>query len=81
MAIEQINTTLAMASSRQLALCCTPIFPAEVVMDPIQGPAQEYGVDFTVSGNIVSWDPGSDLDSILNSGETPVLRFIYTRSI
>jgi len=76
--VEQIELTVGMISARQLTLGDTPLTNTEVSVDPIGGPAQEYGVDFSVTGSIVSWDPGSDIDSIANTPLTTViLRIIY----
>jgi hypothetical protein len=78
--VEQITLTPGIISARKLTLTHTPVSSTEVAVDPIGGPAQEYGVDYSVSLNEVSWGIGSDIDSIANTpGSTVILRIIYER--
>ena len=78
--VEQIDLTPVMIAARQVVLAYTPASTTEVAVDPIGGPAQEYGVDYSASSNVVSWGIGSDIDSIANTpGSTVVLRIIYER--
>lgn len=64
-----------------LSLNYVPILPDEVSVDPIGGPAQVYGVDFTVTGSTLSWDlPGSDIKGVIDEGFVVNIRVMYERN-
>jgi hypothetical protein len=63
------------ATAKQLTLTGTPLTPAKVLVDFIGGSAQEYAVDYTVSGAVLDWS-GLGLDTLpLASGDK--LRIVY----
>lgn len=62
------------ALAKQITLLATPGIPSEVVLDIQGGGAAFYGTDFTISGNILTWN-GLALDGILATGDR--LRIIY----
>lgn len=63
------------AAAKQLTLSATPGVASKVLVDALGGSAQEYGVDYTVTGSILSWS-GLGLDSIgLSAGDK--LRIVY----
>lgn len=55
-------------TNKQIILSAFPGTPTLVVLDQIEGSPQQYAVDFTVSGNILSWS-GLGLDGSLVSGD------------
>ena len=61
--VEYRTITLAEATNKQLVLAQVPGNPTRVKLDVIGGCAQEYGVDFSVVGNVVEWT-GLGLDDI-----------------
>ena len=62
------------AAAKQLTLGATPATPNYTVLEISGAPSQFYGVDFAVSGAILSWS-GLGLDGILSSGDQ--LTIIY----
>lgn len=62
------------AAAKSLTLSGTPAVSASTLLDPIGGGAQEYGVDYAVVGNILSW-ASLGLDGILTTGDK--LRIVY----
>jgi len=73
--VENRVLTSGEASAEQLTLAFTPGTPSYVAVDPEGGPTQFFGLDFTVSGNILSWS-GLGLSGLLSTGDR--LRIIYT---
>jgi len=67
--VEYRTITSGEASAKQLTLAHTPSTSNLVMVDAIGGGAQWFGVDFTVSSNILNWS-GYGLDGILASGDT-----------
>lgn len=61
-------------TAKELTLVATPGTALKVVVDLISGCAQIYGTDFSVSGNILTWN-GLGLDGVLITGD--VLRVQY----
>jgi hypothetical protein len=61
-------------TAKEITLPHTPIVAGETVLDVIGGCSQEYSVDYTVSGNTLSWN-GLALDGVLTAGD--ILRVIY----
>jgi len=62
------------AVAEQLTLNFTPTDPTKVVLIPLGGTAQELGIDFSVSGNILSW-VGLGLSGFLASGDKIVVLY------
>lgn len=56
MEVEYRTITGGEATSKSLVLSQTPVAPTMVMLDVIGGSAQEFSVDYTVSGSTVSWD-------------------------
>ena len=74
--VEQRDITGILAG--QITLASTPAVPSEVAVDPVGGPAQRYGADFTVAGNILTWNiPGSDILRVVTGGYPTIIRIIY----
>jgi hypothetical protein len=62
-------------TSKSLVLSGLPAVANRVLLDIIGGGAQEYSVDYSVSGTTLSWN-GLGLDGILTTGDK--LRITYT---
>lgn len=60
--------TVVDISNKQIALSKTPTTANKTRVIVIGGINQEYDVDFTVSGNILSWN-GLGLDGVLEAGD------------
>lgn len=72
--VEYRTITSGEESSKSLTLASTPSDPTTVILDVAGGPAQVYGDDFTVSGDVLSWS-GLGLDGLLE--ENDQLRIVY----
>ena len=67
LSISQIKSTVyyrytlqaADITAKQITLPSTPIEPLDVTMDVHQGIEQKSGLDFTVTGNVLSWSGNS----------------------
>lgn len=65
------------AAAKSLTLAQTPSIPGEILVDAIGGGAQEWSVDYTVSGAVLSWS-GLGLDGILATGDKLRVFYHYT---
>lgn len=72
--VDNHTLTSGEISAKQLTLPSTPTVPTRVIIDVRGGTCQVYGIDFTVSGDIVDWD-GYALDGQISAGE--ILRIQY----
>lgn len=68
----------------EITLAYAPVSPTEVAVDPIGGPAQVYGEDFTVSGETLTWNiVGSDILQVVTEGVSigynTTVRIMYER--
>lgn len=73
--VEYFAIDAGEAAAKAVTLSGTPTAPTAVLFDVIDGgSAQVYSLDFTVSGNIVSW-AGGRLDGIL--AEADELRIVW----
>lgn len=61
-------------SNKFVTLSSSPATPSATILDVIGGVAQDYSVDFTVSGTTLSWS-GLGLDGILSSGDKLIVQF------
>ena len=62
------------ALAKQLTLAATPAIGAYTLLDIIGGGAQQYSVDFTVTGAVLNWNT-TNLGTLLSAGD--VLRIVY----
>jgi hypothetical protein len=72
--VEYYTLTAPQAAAEQITLGGTPDTASKVILDVIGGTSQEFGVDYTVSGDVLSWS-GLGLDGVLVDGDK--LRVIY----
>jgi hypothetical protein len=71
---EYRTITVGEAAAMQLTLANTPNDPTKVMLDFIGGTSQEYGVDYSVTGNVLTWN-GYALQSVLDTGDR--IRILY----
>lgn len=72
--VENRTLTTLEATNMQLTLDNTPPQNLKVSLDIVSGVTQEYGTDYIVNGNILSWS-GLALETVLSAGDK--LRIIY----
>jgi hypothetical protein len=72
--VETRVVTSGEISAQQLTLAAAPFDGTQVLIDVIEDGPQAYGIDFTVSGNVVQW-AGLDLGPAISAGS--VLRIQY----
>lgn len=53
--VENFTITAPILSAKQVTLSFAPTTPAVTILTPLGGIQQEYGVDFTITGNTLSW--------------------------
>lgn len=66
--VEYRTLTGGEITAKQLTLSATPMSASKVMVDLIGGSAQEYSVDYTVSGSTLDWN-GLGLDGLLSAGD------------
>ena len=73
--VEYFTLNGTQATNKQVTLATTPVDAGEVTVDVTGGTSQVYGTDFTVTGNILSWN-GYALETVLDTGDR--IRVGYT---
>lgn len=71
---DNIQLNAAQVANKQVTLSQTPIEATQVLLDIPSGVTQVYGPDFSVSGNILTWN-GLGLETILEINDR--LRIVY----
>jgi hypothetical protein len=71
---EKIVVTADMLVQKYLELQHTPTTEASIELTPAGGPMQIIGLDYLVSGNILSWD-NMGLDGVLEAGDMIVILY------
>jgi hypothetical protein len=72
--IEYRTISAGENTAKQLTLAATPGTPTEVMLAIAGAPTQVYGLDFTVSGSVLSWS-GTALDGILSTGDQVLITY------
>lgn len=73
--VDYIDITAVDEAAKQIALSATPSEPERTLVDIANGGGiMRYSLDFTVSGNILSWS-GGRFDGILGDGDE--LRVVF----
>lgn len=72
--VEPRTITAAEALAKEVTLGNTPPSPNKVTLDIVSGVPQEYGTDYLVTGDKLSWN-GLGLDVTLSEGDK--IRIIY----
>jgi hypothetical protein len=72
--LEIIEISPAESIAKEVILADTPNFPLKTLVDVDGGGAAFYTLDFTVTGNVLSW-AGGRLDGLLGAGDK--LRVVY----
>lgn len=75
-AVEYYELDLTDELNKFVTLSNTPSQPSKVILDVIGGTSQEFSVDFTVSGDQLSWN-GLGLDGFLVSGDKLRIYYFY----
>jgi hypothetical protein len=70
--VEYRAVTAPEDAAKQLTLSGTPASPTNVRLGIAGAPTQVYGLDFTVSGAVLSWS-GTALDGVLATGDELVI--------
>lgn len=73
-AVNEFTLSSGNISSKSVTLTTAPTNPSLTLLNVIGGPIQQYGTDFTVSGNVLSWS-SLFLDGILISGDNLIVQF------
>jgi hypothetical protein len=74
--VEYITLDATAIANKQITLAYTPLNPTEVTLDIISGPSQVYSVDYTVTGNILSWS-GLPPEAFLEVGDSCRVTYSY----
>lgn len=72
--VEYITLDATAITNKEITLPSAPPLPTKVMVDVIHGSAQIYGVDYSVSADILTWD-ALGLESEVTSGT--ILRVFY----
>jgi hypothetical protein len=73
--LEYHTITGGEATAKQFTMSATPLTANKTMCDIITGGPQNFGTDFTVSGNVFNWS-GLALDGILSSGDIVRLHYL-----
>jgi hypothetical protein len=68
-----ITITPQHIADKQVVLPATPVLPDEVILDIVGGIKQVNGIDFQVSGNVLSWG-GLGLDNFLEVNDVLIIQ-------
>ena len=63
------------ALAKAITLLHPPAKPLETVVDVVGGTSQVYGLDFIVTGNVLSWN-GYGMETIISSGNRIRVNYI-----
>jgi len=61
-------------TAKEIILSAAPATPSHVLVDIVGGSTVAFGTDFTISGNVLSWD-GLTLDGLLAEGDILRIQF------
>lgn len=70
--VTNLEVTSQQALDEEILLTDTPLFPSNVRLIPEGGIEQINGIDFQVTGNILSW-AGKGLSGFIDEGDTILL--------
>lgn len=71
---EAFVLTTGMISAKQLTLSGTPQVGNGVLVVPKNGPPQVYGLDYIISGSVISWS-GLGLDGMLEENDILIIYY------
>jgi len=74
-ALEYHLVTAGEEAAKQFTLSATPATAAKTLVDIIGGTSQQFGVDFTITGDVFDWS-GFSLDGLLTDGDVVRLRIV-----
>lgn len=73
--VEPHTITLAESNAKEIQLLITPSKPLEVMVDVVGGSPQRSGVDFVVTGDILSWN-GYGMETIIGTDDNIRVTYI-----
>ena len=73
--VEELELTSTEITNKEVSLQESPIV-GNVILDVMQGTSQRYGIDFTITNNILSWS-GSELDGLLEVSDSLRIAYFY----
>ena len=71
---REVFTLDAIAIANGVTLANTPI-PNSIDVQPVGGPVQEFGVDYVISTNLITFS--GDLASVLEDGDVIYVKYVY----
>jgi hypothetical protein len=74
--VEYVTLNATQITNAQITLANMPIDATKVTLDIISGSAQIYSVDYTVTGNVLSWS-GKPPEAILEVGDSCRITYTY----
>ena len=74
--VEYVTLNATQITNAQITLANMPIDTTKVTLDIISGSAQIYSVDYTVTGNVLSWS-GKPPEAILEVGDSCRITYTY----
>lgn len=72
--VEYVTITALMIFNKSLTLASAPTTSGQTVLMHTSGPAQKYGVDFTVSGTTLTWN-GLGLDGVIAENDVVIVQY------
>lgn len=72
--VEVITLTAQDIINKFIILSATPLSPTDTIVTPEGGIQQRFGIDFTVTGNVLSWS-GYGLEGFLEQGEVITIQY------
>jgi len=73
--VYEVTLVTSDITNKYITLPTAPFIPDKTLLTIIGGPMQEYGVDFTISGAVLSWN-GLALDGVLVAGDILIIQFL-----
>jgi hypothetical protein len=72
--VEWVTLSAPQVAAKQITLSGSPTYPNRVQVLFAGGPAQAYGVDYTVSGLVLSWS-GLGMETLVEAGDTLIIEY------
>lgn len=66
--VEYVLITATNIINKSVTLLKTPFVTGKVVANIVKGPTLDFGIDYTVTGNVLSWS-GLGLDGKISAGD------------
>lgn len=69
-----VELTTTDITNKFIILNFTPLVPESITVVPVGGPEQLLGIDYIITGNVLSWD-SLGLDSILDNTDKLIIHY------